>query len=80
MASVAKKNGLLPFHQLLKEYRLAVGMSISQLAKKSGVLRGTIEMLENGKRAEPRRWTIGALAEALGVSPELFFRKKEKAR
>ena len=78
--AVAKKGGLRPFRELLREYRLSAGLTVTQLAKRSGVLRSTIQLLESGERGEPRRWTMAALAEALQIGPELFFEKTGSRR
>jgi transcriptional regulator with XRE-family HTH domain len=43
-----------------------------ELAERAGVSRGTISEIERGRRPFPKPGTINALANALGVAPELL--------
>lgn len=56
----------------IKEVRIRHNMTISDLAKKSGVSKAHISYIENGMRM-PTLIIICRLAKALGVEPgELF--------
>jgi transcriptional regulator with XRE-family HTH domain len=54
----------------LRDVREAGLYTRNELAKRSGVAASTIEDLEIGEVARPRRTTIDKLAEALGVEAE----------
>ncbi len=55
------------------EYRVKAGMTITELAEKSGVSKSQINLIENNG-TNPTVLTICMLAEVLKVEPsELFF-------
>ena len=60
------------FGQKLAAARLRVGLSQSDLARKSGVRQPHISKLESGEM-EPRLSTIYAIADTLGVSARALF-------
>lgn len=61
----------------LFELRAAAGLTITQLAERSGVSKSQINTIENGQ-GNPTVLTICLLAEALGVEPwDIFIVKKE---
>lgn len=49
-------------------------LSQTELAQQSGVLKATISQIELGRNTDPRYSTIKALADALGVTPEVVAR------
>ncbi len=52
----------------IHKYREDVGLSLSQLANKSGISKGYLWTLENGdEHSRPSANTLYAIAEALGV-------------
>ncbi|MDP3595110.1 MAG: helix-turn-helix transcriptional regulator [Phenylobacterium sp.] len=51
-----------------RRLRLARGFSRRDLAQASGLSRGYVGQIENG-RANLRATTLGAIADALGVAP-----------
>ena len=58
----------------IRNLRLAKGMTQEELAKKSGVSRGTICALENGVNKTTSTKTLLALARALDTTvKDLFF-------
>ena len=57
----------------IKEVRKQVGMSQSELARKSGVSRTTIYNLETDDDIETTTGTIARIAKALGVGVEQIF-------
>jgi transcriptional regulator with XRE-family HTH domain len=58
-----------PFGQRLKAYRLAAGLTRSELARRSGLYPASIQRYEDeGSHPEPEN--LVRLAEALGVSPD----------
>jgi predicted ATPase/class 3 adenylate cyclase len=57
-----------PFGDLLKQHRLAAGVSQEALAERARLSVHTISALERGARRKPYRDTIALLAEALSLS------------
>ena len=57
----------------LKELREKAGMTMEELADKSGVHRNTIWNIENGNTASVMTATVARLAEALEVPVSVFF-------
>ena len=57
------------FGQLLREYRLAAGLSQEALAERARMSAGGVSVLERGARQAPYRDTVALLAEALSLSP-----------
>jgi tetratricopeptide (TPR) repeat protein/DNA-binding XRE family transcriptional regulator len=55
------------FGALLRRYRLALGLSQEELADRSGLSVGAIANMERGRTARPRRHSVQALADALGL-------------
>jgi transcriptional regulator with XRE-family HTH domain len=55
----------------IKALRLGRGLTQQQLADKLNINRSTISNYENGNR-EPRLNELAAIAEALGVSTDMF--------
>ncbi len=60
--------GRKPFSELLKEYRLAAGLSQEELAERARLSVETISALERGRRQKPYRDTIARLGNALKLS------------
>lgn len=57
----------------LRTLRREADLTQRQLAKTSGVSRGTIKRLENDSEAGATTTTVESLAGALGVSPAVLF-------
>ena len=57
----------------LRELRKAAGLSQVELAKKSGISRTTISFLENNAEKRTTTTTLNCLAQALGVTADVFF-------
>lgn len=58
----------------VKEVRESLNMTQEELAKKSGVSRGTIAALENETTTATTTKTLSKIAQALGVSvSQIFF-------
>jgi len=57
--------------QLVRQARIAGGLSQVALAERAGVARQTLVLLEAG-RLRPRLDTLAHLADALGLSPTLL--------
>ncbi|HEY8285367.1 MAG TPA: AAA family ATPase [Chloroflexota bacterium] len=58
------------FARLLKNFRLAAGLTQEELAARARVSTRGLQDLERGMRRRPRRATLELLAEALGLSPD----------
>jgi non-specific serine/threonine protein kinase len=56
------------FGALLRQYRLAAGLSQETLAEQAGISVQGLSALENGKRQAPYRHTVSLLARALGLT------------
>jgi len=56
--------------QALRQFRKDAGLSLRDLAERSGINRGAISRLESGERVQPRAETLKRLAEALGIPTE----------
>lgn len=59
--------------QRLREYRLQLGLSIAQLARRSGVSKGMLSKMEHAQ-ASPSLATLTRLSSALSVPISAFFR------
>ena len=57
----------------IKERREKLGMTQVELAKKSGICRATISMLENGYDVDLKVSTLRSLASALKCSIQSLF-------
>jgi predicted ATPase/DNA-binding XRE family transcriptional regulator len=58
------------FSALLRQHRLAAGMTQEELAEKAGLSERGVQDLERGARRTPRPETMRMLAEALGLDAE----------
>ena len=68
----------MPFDGMkLRELRLRRALTLRELGVLSGVAYDTIHGIETGKQA-PRPSTVRKLADALGVSPDVFFSNAER--
>lgn len=57
----------------IRERRIRLKMSQSELAEKAGISRATISALENDETADVKVSTIKALADALKCKPHSLF-------
>ena len=60
----------------LKRLRLAAKLSQEELAKKAGLSRVAISLLENGKSTDAMSSTVVKLAGALNVDPQVLLRSE----
>jgi predicted ATPase/transcriptional regulator with XRE-family HTH domain len=56
------------FGDLLRRHRLAAGLSQAELAERAGLSPDSVGALEAGRRANPRPFTVRALADALSLA------------
>jgi len=61
----------------VRYWRIKRGLTLEQLAEKSGVNRDTISRIENGRIARPL--TMGKLALALEIEPKELFEDEKPA-
>lgn len=73
---MAKSNGL-SIGRNVKEFRSALGMTTTQLAKKTGVSQAQVSRLENDQQGF-RSSTVIRLAKALRVKPWMLFMTSEE--
>jgi transcriptional regulator with XRE-family HTH domain len=59
--------------QMIRSHRTAAGLSMSDLAKQSGVDRSTIYRIETGEFAEPSPQRLQRIAAVLGTDVEDYF-------
>lgn len=52
-----------------KEMRRRINLSLSQLSYKSGIARGYLSEIENGKYSNPGVQVIGKLCKSLKITP-----------
>lgn len=60
-----RKNGLA---SRIRAHRKARGLSASELARRAGLARTHVSLIERGTRRTPSIETVQAIARALGVS------------
>jgi tetratricopeptide (TPR) repeat protein len=73
----------LTFGEVLKRYRIAVGMTQEALAAEAGLSKRGVSDLERGARQAPRRDTVALLVTALKLAPEeraVFISAARRAR
>jgi transcriptional regulator with XRE-family HTH domain len=58
------------FGAILRRLRVTAGLSQEALAERAGLSADAIAALERGRRSRPRAFTLGVLADALGLGPE----------
>lgn len=58
---------------LLRQHREKAGLSLYELARRSGVSRGKLLHIERGDVRQPTPATLNKLAAALGIEPEDFY-------
>src|ERR671935_2523007 len=66
----ARSADTLSFGAVPRRYRRAAGLTHEALAEAAGLGVRTISDLERGVSAAPRRGTLAALSDALGLAPE----------
>ena len=66
--SVDHSSSPLVFADLLRQHRLAAGLTQEELAEHAGISTRGISDLERGARTHPHRETVWLLADALGLS------------
>lgn len=59
--------------EVLTRLRLELGLSMYELAKRTGINRSTLMRIEDGTTTNPDTATLNTLARGLGVEPELFY-------
>ena len=59
--------------ELLNRLRLELGISMYELAKRTGINRSTLMRIEDGTTTSPDTATLNTLARGLSVDPELFY-------
>ena len=68
----------MPFDGMkLRELRLRRALTLRELGVLSGVAYDTIHGIETGKH-QPRPTTVRKLADALNVTPDVFFSDSER--
>jgi predicted ATPase/DNA-binding XRE family transcriptional regulator len=65
-----ESDGRSPFGMLLRQFRLAAGLSQEALAERARVSTDGVSALERGTRRTPQRETLALLADALALTSE----------
>lgn len=77
----AKVDSMTVLGKFLRERRQELGLSVKDVAKRSGLTESAIYMIERGERSAERFDTIEGLAEAYKVEPNEIARlRKEEQR
>ena len=58
---------------LLKQLREGAGLTLYELAKRTGINRSTLLRIEDGTTTQPDRRSLNMVARVLGVDPEVFY-------
>jgi predicted ATPase/transcriptional regulator with XRE-family HTH domain len=58
------------FGHLLRRHRLAAGLSQEELAERAGLSVDAVSVIERGRRANPRPYTLRVLADALSLTDD----------
>jgi len=56
----------------MKKHRLKKGISISELANRTGISRSYLTSIEKNEQLNPSAYLLEEISEALGVAPETF--------
>jgi len=73
MDATPEKPNAQQLGRLLQSHRHAAGLSLEQLAKATGLDKGTISRIEQGKIEAPSPQNLQRLAAALGTEVEDYF-------
>jgi len=68
--SIVRDGGRLPFGILLRQLRIAAGLSQEALAERARISLDTIGALERGRRQAPHRETLALICDGLGLVPD----------
>jgi tetratricopeptide (TPR) repeat protein/transcriptional regulator with XRE-family HTH domain len=68
------------FGTLVRQHRLALGLSQEELASRSGLSVRAIADMERGRTARPRRYSVQSLSDALGLPDPLRHQLDRAAR
>lgn len=74
--TVVKKRKSYPLHERLHFYRKRYGLTQQEVAKRAGITQSALAYFESGK-ISPTVSTLVALAEAMDVSPAVFFNEDD---
>ncbi|MEO3752645.1 DUF488 family protein [Streptomyces sp. B6B3] len=77
--SVRSRHHIRALARQLRAFREARGLTREELAEEAGVSIGTLGRLEVGGASQPGFFTVGSLAETLGVSLDDLFRDTSAA-
>lgn len=58
---------------LVKQLREAAGLTLFELAKRTGLNRSVLARIEDGTTAQPSNRSLSVLARALNIDPEVFY-------
>lgn len=70
---MSRKHASPSLADLAQQLRLAAGISVYELAKRSGLNRSTLLRIEAGDIGQPGTDTLNALARGLGIDPEQLY-------
>lgn len=64
---------LMPLASLLHRLLAETGLSLYEVAKRTGINRSTLTRVADGTTTSPDTATLNVLAKAFGVDPEVFY-------
>ena len=67
-SATAKRPQTKPLGQLLRESRLAAGLSLRDLSRLTGIEPTQLSQIELGRRLDPQFSTVARIAQGIGVS------------
>jgi DNA-binding XRE family transcriptional regulator len=75
-----QKESIPGLAQRIQELRTKRGLSVQELARRGGISRQQLHMIETNKTPDPGALTVLRIAEALGVSTDYLLKGKRKTR
>ena len=67
----------MKINDIMRERRKELGLTLKQVAERTGVSEGTISRWESGKISEMRRGKVAAYAKAIDIDPAIIMGWKE---
>ena len=79
-ASFARHERLREIVSVLKEERLRLGLTLTEVAQRAGIDKANLSRMENDQAANPTLETLQRYAEALGREVRIYLAKLPRGR